>query len=194
MYGCESWTIKKAERRRIDTFELWCWRTLLKCPLDCKEIQPVDSKGNQYWMFIGSTNAEAETPNTLATWCEQQTHLKRPWCWELLKAGEGDDRGWDGWMASLTWWPQVWARSRSLWWTGIPGVLQSMRSQSSYMTEQLNWSDSLKCQFSIFNYLNMKVFHLWLLLCNELSRVSIFNTFLWHYILQEMCSLNKQKF
>ena len=62
MYGCESWTIKKAERQRIDTFELWCWRTLLKCPLDCKEIQPVDSKGNQYWMFIGSTNAEAETP------------------------------------------------------------------------------------------------------------------------------------
>ena len=62
MYGCESWTIKKAERCRIDAFELWCWRRLLKSPLDCKEIQPVHLKGNQSWMFIGRTDAEAETP------------------------------------------------------------------------------------------------------------------------------------
>ena len=61
MYGCESWTIKKAECWRIDAFELWCWRRLLS-PLDCKEIQPVHSKGNQSWIFIGRTNAEAETP------------------------------------------------------------------------------------------------------------------------------------
>ena len=61
MYGCESWTIKKAERRRIDAFELWCWRTL-ESPLDCKEIKPVHPKGDQSWMFIGRTDAEAETP------------------------------------------------------------------------------------------------------------------------------------
>ena len=60
-YGCESWTIKKAERRRIDAFELWCWRTL-ESPLDCKEIQPVHPKGNQSWTFTGRTDAEAETP------------------------------------------------------------------------------------------------------------------------------------
>ena len=60
MYGCESWTIKKAECRRIDAFELWCWRSLF--PLDCKEIQPVHPKGHQSWVFIGRTNFEAETP------------------------------------------------------------------------------------------------------------------------------------
>ena len=62
MYGCESWTIKKAERRRIDAFELWCWRRLFESPLDCKEIQPVHPKGSQSWMFIGRTDVEAETP------------------------------------------------------------------------------------------------------------------------------------
>ena len=75
MYGCESWTIKKAERRRIDAFELWCWRRL-ESPLDCKEIQPVHSEGDQPWDFFGSTDAKAET-NTLATSCEELTHWKK---------------------------------------------------------------------------------------------------------------------
>ena len=61
MYGCESWTVKKAEHRRIDAFELWCWRRLLRV-LDCKEIQPVHPKGYQSWVFIGRTDAEAEAP------------------------------------------------------------------------------------------------------------------------------------
>ena len=67
--------------------------------------------------------------NTLATWCEEPTHWKRPWCWERLKAGEGDDRGWDGWMTSPTQWTWIWASSGSWWWIGTPGVLQSIRSQ-----------------------------------------------------------------
>ena len=62
MYGCESWTIKKAECRRIDGFELWCWRRHIESPLDCKEIQPVHPKGDQSWVFIGWTDVEAETP------------------------------------------------------------------------------------------------------------------------------------
>ena len=62
MYGCESWTIKKAECQRIDVFELWCWRRLLKSPLYCKEIQPVHPKGDQSWVLIGKTDVEAETP------------------------------------------------------------------------------------------------------------------------------------
>ena len=62
MYGCESWTVKKAERRRIDAFELWCWRGLLRVPLDCKEIQPVHSEGDQSWDFFGRNDVEAETP------------------------------------------------------------------------------------------------------------------------------------
>ena len=80
--------------------------------------------------------------NTLATWCEELTHLKRLWCWERLKAGgEGDNRGWDGWMASLTRWTWVWVSSRSWWWTGKPGVLPSVGSQRvghDWATE-LNW-------------------------------------------------------
>ena len=68
--------------------------------------------------------------NTLATWCKELTHLKRPWCWERLKVGgEGDDRGWDGWMASPTQWKWVWVNSGSWWWTGRPGVLQFMGLQ-----------------------------------------------------------------
>ena len=62
MYGCESWTVKKAECPRIDAFELWCWRRLLESPLDCKEIQPVHPKGDQSWVFTGRTDAKAETP------------------------------------------------------------------------------------------------------------------------------------
>ena len=62
MFGCEIWTIKKAELQRIDAFEVWCWRRLFESPLDCKEIQPVYSKGDQSWVFFGRTDAEAETP------------------------------------------------------------------------------------------------------------------------------------
>ena len=72
MYGCESWTRKKVERQRIDAFELWCWRRLSRVP--CKEIQPVHSEGDQSWVFIGRTDAKAETLNTLATSCEELTH------------------------------------------------------------------------------------------------------------------------
>ena len=80
--------------------------------------------------------------NILATWCKDLTHWKRPWCLERLKAGgEGDNRGWDGWMASLTGWTRVWASSRSWWWTGKPGMLPSVGSQRighDWATE-LNW-------------------------------------------------------
>ena len=82
--------------------------------------------------------------NTLATWCEELTHLKRPWCWKRLKAGgEEDDRGWAGWMASLTQWTWVWVNSGSWWWTGRPGVLQFMELQRvghDWVTE-LNWTN-----------------------------------------------------
>ena len=132
----ESWALKN-----------WCFWTVvlektLESPLDCKEIQPVHPKGNQSWLFIVRTDAEAETPNTLATWCEELIHWKRPCCWERLKVrGEGDDRAWDGWMASPTQWKWVWVSSESWWWTGRLGMLQSMGSQRvghNWATE-LNW-------------------------------------------------------
>ena len=145
MCGCESWTIKKAEWRRIDAFELWCWRRLLRVTWTARRSNPVNSKGNQSWIFIGSTDVEAETPilwpPDMKSW-----HLKRPWCCERLKVGgDGDDRGWDDWMASLTQWAWAWVDSGSWQWTGRPGVLQStpgvMKSQTRWATE-LNWTES----------------------------------------------------
>ena len=114
MYRCESWTIKKAECQRIDAFELWCWRRLLRVPWTArrsnqsflKEISPEYHQKDWCWSW---------NSNTWPTWCEELTHWKRPWCWERLKEGgeEGDDREWDDWITSPTWWTQIWAGSRS---------------------------------------------------------------------------------
>ena len=99
----------------------WCFWTVvlektLENPLDCEEIQPVYPQGDQSWIFTGRPDVEAETHNTLATWCKDLTHWKRPWCWERLKAGgEGDDRGWNGWKASPIWWTWVWVGSGNWW-------------------------------------------------------------------------------
>jgi len=120
MYGYQSWTVNKAECWRIDAFELWYWRRLLRVPWTArrssqpilKEISPECSlEGLMLKLKL----------QYLATSCEELTHWKRPWCWEGLGAGgEGDDRWWDGWMASpirCTW---VWVNSWSWWWTGRP--------------------------------------------------------------------------
>ena len=130
----------------------WCFWTvvldkILESPLDCKEIKPVNPKGNQSWIFIGRTDAKKKkkknwcwSSNALASWFKELIHWKRLWCWERLKAGgEGYDKGWDGWMASLIQWTWVWARSGSRWWTGRPDVLQSMGSQRVGHNERLNW-------------------------------------------------------
>ena len=140
MYGCESWTVKKAERRRTDAFELWCWRRLLRVPWTARrsnqsilKISPGIFWREWCWSWNSSTSA---------TSCEELTHWKRLWCWERLGAGgEGDDRGWDGWMASPTWWMWVWVNSGSWWWTGRPGMLWFMglqRVRHDWATE-LNW-------------------------------------------------------
>ena len=129
MYGCESWTVKKAEHRRIAAFELWCWRRLLRVPWPARRPNQSILKrsvlGVHWKDWCWSWNS-----NTLATWCKELTHWKRPWFWEGLEArNEGDDRGWDGWMASLTWWTWLWVDSGGWWWTGRPGVLRCMGSQ-----------------------------------------------------------------
>ena len=95
------------------------------------------------WDFFGRNDAKAWNSSTLATSCEELTHWKRLWCWEGLGAGEEGDRGWDGWMASLTQWAQVWVNSGSWWWTGRPGVLGFVGSQRvghDWATE-LNWTE-----------------------------------------------------
>ena len=136
----ESWALKN-----------WCFWTVvlektLESPLDCKEIQPVHPKGDQSWVFIGRTFTEAETPILWPPHAEL-THWKRPWYWEGLGAGgEGDNRGWDGWTASVTRWTWVWVNSGSWWRTGRPGVLWFMGSQRvrhSWVTE-LNWTELIK--------------------------------------------------
>ena len=111
MYGCENWAIKKAEHWRIDAFELWCWRRLLRVPWTAR-------RSNQSILRKSTLNTHWKdwcwswSSSTLAIWYEELTHWKRPWCWARLRTGgEGDDRGWDGWMASLTQWTWVWASS-----------------------------------------------------------------------------------
>ena len=138
MYGCESWTVKKAKRQRIDTFELWCWRRLLRVPWNArrsnqsilKEISPGCSlEGLMLKLKLQYFGHLMRRVDSL----EKTLMLGR-----IGAGGEGDDRGWDGWMASLTW---VWVNSRSWWWTGRPGVLRfvgSKRVGHDWATK-LNW-------------------------------------------------------
>ena len=155
MYGCECWTIKKAARQRIDAFELWCWRRFLRVPWTARRsnqsILKEPSPGCSLEGLMLSWNS-----NTLATWCKELTHLKRPWCWERLRAvGEGDNREWDGWMASPTQWTWVWVDSGSWWWTGRPGMLRFMGSQRvghDWATE-LNWTQR---QMHLQSFLSVK--------------------------------------
>ena len=133
----QSWTIKKAECWRIDASELWCWRRLLRVPWTArrsnqsilKEISP----GCLLEGLIWSWNS-----NTLATSCLDWL-WKRPWCWEGLRAGEGDNRGWDGWMASLTQWTWVWVDSGSWCWIGGLAYCSSWGHKESDMTQWLKW-------------------------------------------------------
>ena len=140
MYGCESWTIRKLSAKELMLLNCVVLEKTLESPLDRKEIQPVNPKGNQSWVFIGRDWSWSWNSSTLATWCEELTHLKRPYCWERLKAGgEGKERGWDDWMASPTQWTFVWEDSRSWWCTGKPGCFNPWDSKDLDMTEPLNW-------------------------------------------------------
>ena len=146
MYRCESWTIKKTEGKKIDAFELWCWRRFLRVPWTArrsnqsilKEISPEYSfkelilklKLQYFGHLVRRTDS-----------------LEKTLMLERLKTGEGDDWGWDGWMASPIWWTWVWASFGSWWWTGKPGVLQSMGTGHDWVTELivLSLKDSPRC-------------------------------------------------
>ena len=113
----------------------WCFwivvlEKTLERPLDCKEIKPVNPKGNWPWIFTGRTDAEADAPIFWPPDGEELTHWKRPWCWERLRAGEGGDRGWDGWMASWTQWTclsklRETVKNREAWHSTDHGVAKS---------------------------------------------------------------------
>ena len=160
MDGCESWTRKKAKRQRIDAFELWCWRRLLKSPLDFKEIKSVNPKGNQPWIFFGRTDAEAEasilwSPDAKSRFTGKNPDAGKDWGQEEKEATEDEMVGWayghttltrpissdlgsiwmgDGWMVSPTQWTWVWTNSGRWWRTGKPGVLQFSGRKESDMT------------------------------------------------------------
>ena len=138
MYGCESCTIKKAEHQRIDAFELWCWRRLLRAPWTARRSnQSVWKEINPEYLLEGLMLVWNSNP--LATSCEELTHWKRLWCWEGLGAGgEGDNRGWDGWMASPTRW--TWVCVNSGVGDGQWGLAccSSWDRKESDTTEQLN--------------------------------------------------------
>ena len=153
----ESWVLKN-----------WCFWTVvlektLESPLDCKEIRTVHSKGDQSWIFIGRSDAEAETPILWPSDAKNWLTGKTLMLGRLKVRGEGDDRGWGGFMASLTQWTWVWVNSGSQWWRGRPGMLQSMGSQRV----KYDWVTELKWQMigfflhtSPFSTLNKKSFPL----------------------------------
>ena len=139
MCRCESWTIKLAKCQRIDAFELWCWRRLLRVPWTA-------SRSNQ--SILQEISPEYSLEGLMLKLKLQYfghlmlTHWKSPWCWERLKVGgAGDDRGWDGWMASLTQWAWVWVSSGSWWWTGKPESRGWQRVGHDW-AEWLNWTES----------------------------------------------------
>ena len=140
MYGCKSWTIKKAEHRRIDAFELWCWRRLLRVPWTARRSNQSILKEISLEYSLEGLMLKLQY---LATWCEELTRLKRPWCWESLKVeGEGDDREWDGWIVSPIQWTWVWVDSelvmdRKAWRAAVHGVAESWTLLSDW-TEP-NW-------------------------------------------------------
>ena len=170
IYRCESWTIKKAERQRIGAFELWCWRRLLRVPWTAKrsnqsilkETSPEYSlEGLMLKLKLNST----QTQVALATWCEELTHWKRPWCLERLgEGGEGDGRGWwlDGITIQGTW---VRVGSESWWWTGRPGVLQFGDAKSQ--TWLSDWTEL---------NLNILIFYSWSsYVCESLNIHKVFS-------------------
>jgi len=168
MYECESWTIKKVEHSRIDAFKLVLEKTL-ENPSGCKEIKPVNPKGNQSWIFIRRTDAEAEAPILWPPDLKNCLIRKNLILGKTEGWGEGDNRVRDGWMASLTQWTWVWASSGRWWRTGKPGVVQSMGSQRighDWETEQQKHIVLTPCVCVFVGFFFF--FSLWLILVSYL--------------------------
>ena len=146
MYGCENWTIKKAEPK------YWCfWMVVVLGRLLRVPGLQGDQTGQSWRKSVLNIHWKdwcwSWNSNTLATLCDELIHWKRSWCWERLKAGgEGDDRGWDGWMVSLTRWTWVWANSGSWWWTWR--YCSTWGCKELDTTERLNWTEK-KLFFSV---------------------------------------------
>ena len=137
MYGCESWTIKKAEHQRIDVFQLWCWRRLLRVPWTPlgipwtrKEIKPVNPKGNQSWIFFGRTDVKLKFQYFGHLMQRADSLEKTLMLGKIEGRRRREDRGWDGWMASPTQWTRVWANfgmvmDREAWCTAVHRITRN---------------------------------------------------------------------
>ena len=140
MYGCEIWTIKKAEHPRIDAFELWCWRRLLRISWTARRSTSPSKRRSVldvHWKdWCWSWNSD-----TLATRCEELTHLKDPDSGKEWGQEEKGMTGWDSWMVSPTQWIWVWVDSGSWWWTKRPVCCRSWGYKESDTTEWLNWTE-----------------------------------------------------
>ena len=170
MYGRESWTVKKAERRRIDAFELWCWRRLLRVPWTARRSNQSILKENSPGISLEGMMLKLKLQYFGHLMRRVDSLEKTLILGGLGAGGEGDDWGWDGWKASLTRWTWVWVNSGRWWWTGRPGVLQFMGLQRvghDWATE-LNWTELKKvlkfclCRFCIICAVNFLV----LLICS----------------------------
>ena len=141
-YGCESWTIKKAECQRIDAFELWCWRRLLRVPWTARRFNQSILKEISLGCSLEGLMLKLKL-QYFGHLMWRTDSLEKTLIIGKVKVGEGDDRGWDGWLASPTQWTWVWVNSGSWWLTGRPGMLQSMGLQrvgQDWVTE-LNWTE-----------------------------------------------------
>ena len=143
MYGCESWTVKKAEHQKIDGFELWCCRRLLRVPWTARRSNQSILNEISHGYSLEGLMLKLKL-QYFGHLMQRVDSLERPWCWEGLgTGGKGGGRGWDGWMASPTQWAWVWVNSGSWWWTGRPGRLRftgSQRVEHDWATE-LNWTE-----------------------------------------------------
>ena len=142
MYRCESWTVKKAENWKIDAFELWCWRRLLRVPWAARRSNQSILKEISPGCSLEGLMLKLKLQYFGHSSCKELTHWKRPWCWEGLGAGgEGDDRGWDGWMASPTRWTWVWINLGAGNGQGGLACCCLWGHKESDTTEWLNWTE-----------------------------------------------------
>ena len=143
MYGCESWTVKKAEHQRIDAFELWCWRRLLRVPWTARRSNQSILKEISPGIYLEGMMLKLKLQYFGHLMRRVDSLEKTLMLGGIGAGGEGDDPGWDGWMASPTQWMWVWVNSRRWWWTGRPGVLQFMGLQrvGHDRVTELNWID-----------------------------------------------------
>ena len=139
MYGCESWTVKKAEHWRIDAFELWCWRRLLRVPWIAKRYNQSILKDISLGCSLEGLMLKLKFQYFGHLMRKVDSLEKTLMLGGIGAGGEGDDKGWDGSIASPTQWTWVWLDSGRWWWTLRPGVLLFLGSQGSDRTERLNW-------------------------------------------------------